>query len=313
MDTVLIIAVVVLVVVILVDRFRTQQRLKMQIEELTRRLDDRMAGSLSVFGDVREKLGELTKRTRDIEEVGKNISSLQELLRAPKFRGGLGELMLERLLADILPRDNYFLQYRLQSGEAVDAVVRIGGHLVPVDSKFPLEDFERLLRVETEEEQRALRQRFLRAVKGHVDNVAKYIRPDEGTFDFALMYIPAENIYYETILRGQLDDGELYSYALKRRVIPVSPNSLYAYLQVIVQGLRGMHIEQTAREILGHLQRLQGDLGDFRDDYRVIGTHLRNAAARYDEAHRKLSRFEDKLEITCRGSVEELPEEGSEE
>ena len=309
--TVILVVLIVLVVVLIVDRVRSQQKLKEQINDLSRMVGEEVRGGVSVFGDVRERLGELTKRTKDIEEVGKNISSLQELLRAPKFRGGFGELMLERLLADILPRDNYALQYRFQSGEAVDAIIRIGGHLVPIDSKFPLEDFERVLKAESEAEQKALRQRFMRTIRSHVDNVTKYILPDENTFDFALMYIPAENVYYEAILRGYADEGELYSYAVRRRVIPVSPNSLYAYLQVIVQGLKGLHIEQTAREIMGQLERLQGDLVDFKADYRVIGTHIRNAASKYDEASRKLSRFGDKLELTSRAHMDELAGDGA--
>jgi len=301
----------VLVVFLIADRVRGQRKLREQMDNLSRVVGEEVRGGVSVFGDVRERLGELTKRTKDIEEVGKNISSLQELLRAPKFRGGFGELMLERLLADILPRDNYALQYRFRTGEAVDAIIRIGGHLVPIDSKFPLEDFERIMRTESEAEQKALRRQFMRTIKNHVDNVTKYILPDEGTFDFALMYIPAENIYYETILRGCAEEGEIYSYAVRQRVIPVSPNSLYAYLQVIVQGLKGLHIEQTAREIMGQLERLQGELVDFKADYRVIGTHIRNAASKYDEANRKLSRFGDKLELTSRAHMEEIAGDGA--
>jgi len=308
MEIIIIVVLAILVVVLVVDRVHGQQKVKEQIDSLSRVVGEKIEGSLGIFGDVRERLGELATRTKSIEEVGRNISSLQELLRAPKFRGGFGELLLERLLADILPRDNYSLQYRFQSGETVDAVIRIGGHLVPIDSKFPLEDFERTLKAESEEEQKALRRQFQRTIKNHVDNVTRYILPDEDTFDFALMYIPAENIYYETILHGYAEESERNAYSLQKRVIPVSPNSLYAYLQVIVQGLKGLHIEQTAREILGYLQRLQGDLADFQGDYRIIGTHIRNAASKYDEATRKLARLGDKLELASRAPIEELPE-----
>jgi DNA recombination protein RmuC len=306
-EVIIIIVLAVVVISLVVDRLRGRDRLREQTEALSRVVGEKVGGSLSVFGEVRERLGELTKRTQDIEEVGKNISSLQELLRAPKFRGGFGELLLERLLADVLPRDTYSLQYRFSSGDTVDAVIKIGGRLVPIDSKFPLEDFGRILEAGTEAEQKALRRQFVRTVKNHVANVAKYVLPDEGTFDFALMYIPAENIYYETILRGCAEESEICAYSIQKRVIPVSPNSFYAYLQVIVQGLRGLHIEQTAREILGYLQRLQGDLADFQDDYRVVGTHIRNAAGKYDEASRKLTRFGDKLELASRTPAEKLP------
>jgi len=220
--------------------------------------------------------------------------------------------MLERLLADILPRENYPLQHRFRSGETVDAVIRIGGNLVPIDSKFPLEDFQRILAVESEEEQAASRRQFTRTIKKHIDAVTKYILPDENTFDFALMYIPAENVYYETILRGYAEESEIYSYSLQKRVIPVSPNSFYAYLQVIILGLKGLHIEKTARDILGHLGRLQGDLQDFQGDYATLGGHIRHAAQKYDDAERKLARLDEKLQVVGETPIEKLPEGNTE-
>ncbi len=308
MEIVIIILLVILVSFFLWDRLRGQQRWKEQGETLSKMVGEKVEGSVGVFGDLREKLGELTKRTKDIEEVGKSISSLQEILRAPKFRGGFGELLLERLLTDILPRQNYSLQYRFRSGETVDAVIRIGGNLVPIDSKFPLEDFERIVAAESEDEQKALRKQFTRTIKKHIDDVTRYILPDENTFDFALMYIPAENVYYETILRGHPEESGIYSYSLQKRVIPVSPNSFYAYLQVIILGLKGLHIESAAREILGHLGRLQGDFDDFQHDYDTLGGHIQHATRKYDEAARKLTRLGDKLQLVGETPVEKLPE-----
>jgi len=307
MEIVIIVLLAILVIFFLWDRFRQENRWRQQSDAISKTVGERIADTTRVFGEVREKLGELAKGTQQIEEVGKNISSLQDILRAPKFRGGFGELLLERLLADILPHENYELQYRFQSGEAVDAVIKIGDKLVPIDSKFPLEDFERVLSVESEEEQATLRRQFTRTIKKHIDNVTKYVLPDEGTFDFALMYIPAENVYYETILRGNSEVGEIYAYSLQKRVIPVSPNSFYAYLQVIILGLKGLHIERTASEILGHLGRLQSDLEDFQEDYEVMGGHIRHAANKYDEAGRKLARLGDKLRLAGETPVERLP------
>jgi len=312
---IIIVLAVILAIVIgffLWDRVRGGQKWKEQGDALSKMMGERLDEKIKVFGEVKEGLGALTQRTKIVEEVGKNISSLQELLRAPKFRGGFGELLLERLLADTLPRDNYSLQYRFQNGETVDAVIRIGGNLVTIDSKFPLEDFERILEAATEEEQKALRRQFTRTIKNHIDNVTKYILPDENTFDFALMYIPAENVYYETILRGT-EEGEIYSYSLQKRVIPVSPNSFYAYLQVIVQGLKGLHIEQTAREILGHLERLQGDFQDFQKDYATLGGHIHDAATKHAKAGDKLTRLSGGLErLTGEAPIEKLPEKGTE-
>ncbi len=308
MEIIIIILLAILVVFFLWDRFQRRRGFKEQSDALSKAVGDRIDGTISVFGELKERLGELTQRTKDIQEVGKNISSLQELLRAPKFRGGFGELLLERLLDDVLPRDNYSLQYRFRNGGIVDAVIRIGKNLVPIDSKFPLEDFERILAVESEEEQASLRRQFTRTIKKHIDNVAKYILPDENTFDFALMYIPAENVYYETILRGHAEESEIYSYSLRRRVIPVSPNSFYAYLQVIILGLKGLHIESAAREILGHLGRLQGELVDFQEDYATLGTHIGHAVRKYDDAARKLARLSDKLQLVSETPIEKLPE-----
>jgi len=310
------IAVIILLVILLAffvwDRLRGRERWKEQSDSLAKIVGERIADTTKVFGEVKEGLGALTQKTKDIEEVGKDISGLQELLRAPKFRGGFGELLLERLLADILPHDNYSIQYRFQNGETVDAVIRIGGNLIPIDSKFPLEDFERIVTAESEEEQATLRRQFTRTIKKHIDDVAKYILPDENTFDFALMYIPAENVYYETILRGHAEESEIFSYSLQKRVIPVSPNSFYAYLQVIVRGLKGLHIERAAREILGHLGRLQGDLQDFQEDYATLGGHIRHAAGKYDEASAKLTRLDEKLRLAGETPIEKLPEVSTE-
>ena len=303
MQIAIIILLVILVGFFLWDRLRAGQRWKEQSDILSKTVGERIADTTKVFGEVKERLGELTQRTKEIQEVGKNITGLQDILRAPKFRGGFGELLLERLLADILPRDNYSLQYRFRNGETVDAVIRIGGNLVPIDSKFPLEDFKRIVTAESEQDKVALRRQFTRTIKGHIDDVTKYILPDENTFDFALMYVPAENIYYETILQS-----DIYSDCLQKKVFLVSPNSFNAYLQAIVLGLKGLRIERATREILGRLERLQGDLKDFQDDYDTLGGHIRHTVRKYEEASAKLTRLGDKLQLAGETPVEELPE-----
>ncbi len=303
MEIVIIILLCIVIVLFIWDRFRKERVLREQGEVLSRAVGDRMDGTIQVFGDLKEKLGELNQKTKDIQEAGKNILTLQEILRAPKPRGGLGEILLERLLSDILPKDYYSIQHRFRNGEAVDAVVIISGNLVPIDAKFPLEDFERMISAEFEEEKAQLKKQFIRTVKKHIENVSKYILPDENTFDFALMYVPAENIYYETICQS-----DIYSSCLQNRVFLVSPNSLNAYLQAIVLGLRGLRIENTAREILGHLARLQNDFNAFQKDYDTLGGHIQHAYTKYDDASRKLTRLGDKLALAGRTSTEALPE-----
>jgi len=209
-------------------------------------MGERLDSAAKVFGDVKKSLGSLDEKTQQIYEVGKDIASLQEILRAPKMRGGLGELFLESLLEQIMPRkDFYELQHCFKTGERVDAVIKIGSRLVPVDSKFPLESFKRFVDVQTDEEKRHAKKEFIKAVNTHIDNIAaKYILPDEDTYDFALMYIPAENVYYETIIKdeGFGEEKSIFSHAISKKVIPVSPNSFYAYLQVIILGMKGLKV-----------------------------------------------------------------------
>ena len=222
--------------------------------------------------------------------------------------------LLEQLLAQMLPREHYALQHGFKSGEKVDAAVRIGERLVPVDAKFPLENFRRMLVEPDDDRRRAFRKAFARDVKNHVEEIAKkYILPDEDTFDFALMYVPAENVYYEMIVKDdEAEDESISAYALSRRVVPVSPNSLYAYLQVIVLGLRGLRIEANAREIQNDLIRLGGDLEKVKEHFGKLGAHLGNAQKQFADAERDLSRFETKLEaIERKGDQPALPRPGA--
>ncbi len=270
-----------------------------QLQKSTGDLNTRLDNAARVVQEVSKGLGGLSEATKKVFDVGKDIASLQEILRSPKLRGGLGELFLGDLLAQIFPPAHYTLQHRFKSGEAVDAVIRIGQSLVPVDAKFPLENFRRVVETASEEERKAAKRKFIADVKKHVDAIAgKYILPDEGTFDFALMYIPAENVYYELIIRDEAVDTDkaLLNYAFTKRVIPVSPNSFYAYLQTILLGLKGLHIEEQAQEILKNLARLSGDFRKFQEEFELVGKHLTNTKARYDEADKRLLKFGDKLQ-----------------
>ena len=277
--------------------FREERHLKSQSDVLARTLDERLSQTTSVFGDLREKLGELGQKTEIVAEVGRSLSSLEVALREPKFRGGFGEIMLERLLGDMLPTDCFSLQHRFHNNEVVDAVIKIGGRLLSVDAKFPMEDFRRLGQDDCEE----ARKQFDRSLKRHISSVAGYILPDEGTFDFALMYLPAENAYYELVSRSD-DKSGLYGYCLERRVIPVSPNSFYALLQVIVLGLNGLEVEKRADEILGYLGRLEVDFDDLKRDFDTLGVHLQHAQGKYNDAIRKLARLDARIKSLPDGS-----------
>jgi DNA recombination protein RmuC len=262
-------------------------------------MDDRLDGAARVISGVSKQLGQLEESTRHLFELGKDISSLQQILKAPKLRGGLGELFLQDLLGQILSWDRFRMQYAFKGGETVDAVILLQGGMVPVDAKFPLENFQRVVQAENDDQRREGKKAFLRDVKKHVDAIAaKYIRPDEGTLDFALMYIPAENVYYETIIKDDEFGGEmaLFQFALQKRVIPVSPNSLYAYLHTILLGLKGMRVEESAREILSAISRLEGEFTRFGEAFRLVGRHLDNSAKQFLEADKRFGRVEGKMQ-----------------
>ena len=282
------------------------QLFQKELLQISRQMNEQLTSNTSVvqdytrlMGEFQNRLGQLQESTHSMIRIGKDISSLQDILKAPKPRGILGELFLEELLKQLLPQDRYILQYGFRSGEKVDAVILLGQGMVPIDAKFPLENFKRFLQAPSEEEVKRSRKQFVQDVKKHIDQIAsKYILPDEGTFDFALMYLPAENVYYETIIKEEEfgEEQSLSSYALSRKVIPVSPNSFYAYLQAIVLGLRGLRIENSAREILGCLSQLAGDFKKFYEDFEKLGSHLNNSKTTYEKAQKRLDRFRNELE-----------------
>jgi DNA recombination protein RmuC len=281
---------------------QVNQQLRMvnqQLQSSSGQIGQRLDSAREVISRVSERLGELSKTSEQIHEVGKNIATLQEILRPPKLRGGLGEQFLGELLSQILPSEFFTLQHTFSSGERVDAVVRIGEKLVPIDSKFPLDNFKRVIECRTDEERRVCQKIFYRDVKKHIDDIAsKYILPQEGTYDFALLYIPAENVYYETITKDESfgEEKGVLNYALAKRVIPVSPNSFYAYLQVIILGLKGLQIEKDALKIQALLSGLKKEIGSFQEDFLLVGKHIMNAVNKFEEARRRLDKFSFKLD-----------------
>ncbi len=275
------------------------QLVNQQLQSSSGQIGQRLDSAREVISKVSEKLGELSKTSEQIHEVGKNIATLQEILRPPKLRGGLGEQFLGELLSQILPPEFFSLQYGFSSGERVDAVVRIGEKLVPIDSKFPLDNFRRIIECKTEEEKKGFKKVFYRDVRKHIDDIAaKYILPQEGTYDFALLYIPAENVYYETITKDEAfgEEKGVLNYALNKRVIPVSPNSFYAYLQVIILGLKGLQVEKDALKIQASLSGLKKEIGGLQEDFQLVGKHLTNALNKFEEARRRLDKFNFRLE-----------------
>ncbi|HOL32571.1 MAG TPA: DNA recombination protein RmuC [Anaerohalosphaeraceae bacterium] len=256
-----------------------------------------LTASQQTFGELKEQIGKIKGNSEHLLQIGADIRTLQNLLNAPKLRGQIGEFSLASLLQKILPADSFTLQHAFSNGKIVDALVRLPDFSVPIDAKFPLPAFEKMIAAPDEAEKTKLRRQFQADVVKHIDKIAaSYILPDEGTLDFALMYIPAENVYYETIIKYDNDRLDLLHYALDRKVVPVSPNLLYAYLMTIVMGLHGMQIEKQAAAIRANLQRLAADFEAFGQTWDILGQHLRNAQNQYDRGQSRLNRFQLQLE-----------------
>jgi DNA recombination protein RmuC len=266
------------------DLFGMVTALQQGVEQ---RLSDNITQHSTLFKDMAEKLGELRVTNERIVAISEDINQLSRILESPKLRGNVGEFELERMLSNVLPQGLYRLQAAV--GDAmVDAVILLEGGSLCIDSKFPLDNFRRLAQPDCPlEERQHWRKLFLGDVRRHVGDIAhKYIVPP-ATLDFALMFIPAENVYYELLL-----SDEVLDFARGRRVIPVSPNTLYAYLQAISVGFRGMKIAQETRRIEQLLLGLKRNFDEFKEHFRLIGRHLDRARGQYIQAETDVSRFD---------------------
>lgn len=242
-------------------------------EELNRRLD----GAARLMGEIQKKAGEFA-------EVSQSMKSLQDYLRSPKLRGNIGEEVLKDLIAQMFPKNSFFLQYSFKSGDKVDAAIKTDGGILPIDSKFPSENFQKLMAAQNETEKETARKDLVRDVKKHIDAISeKYILPEEGTMDFALMYIPSEPIYYEVVNNLTLTD-----YARQHRVYPVSPNTLYANLQVIMLSFQGKDIEKKSHQLFALIRGAQKDFQKVTDSLSTLNRHVTNS---YNQMNNVQSEF----------------------
>lgn len=258
----------------------------------------RVSSSERTVREVNSSLGKLEQATAALQRTNDEIASFQQMLKHPKVRGSFGEVLLTNLLADVLPHDRYATQFTLpSSGEIADAIIRLqDGYIVAIDAKFPLANYQLFMDERTPERKALARQSFRRDIKKHITDIArKYIAPTEKTLEFAFMYIPIEGVYYETMVHDPAGES-LWEFCLSHKVIPVSPNSFLAYLQTILLGLRGMKIQQQAREILQALNTVRHDFKQFADDFTMVGKHLGNAKNRFDDSARRLDKFSNRLD-----------------
>jgi len=281
----------------------TDQRQSAEIKDLERRLTDliisHQTGSQKVVSDqMAHFTREATQIREDLKQVQdkvQNVSSFQEIFKSPKLRGQWGEASLEHILCQHFPRELYQTQHSFSSGEQVDAVLRLpNSRILPIDSKFPSENFARMVGADGQEREH-FRKKFIEDIKGHIDKIAlKYIIPSESTVEFALMYIPAEAIYYEIV--NNLDrDFNLTSYAISKKVVMTSPNTIYLTLRTVEHWFRDTQISRQTQEILKRLDRVQQDAGKLMNDFRKLGSHLRSAVASYENSEKRLNLFSDKV------------------
>ena len=257
------------------------------LQENSRQLNERLDNAARVIKDVEKEIGEMS-------EIGRNMRELQDFLKSPKLRGNIGEQVLKDLIAQMFPKNSFLLQYEFKSGEKVDAAIKTDAGILPIDSKFPMENYQRMVKANSKEEKTIFEKEFIRDVKRHIDVIAKkYILPSEGTMDFALMYIPSESVYYEVV-----NENETLDYARRQRVYLVSPSTLYAHLQTILLAFEGKKIETRSREIFALLRSIRIDYEKIEENMSVLGKHINNAYSQFSNASNSVLTLGKKLNTT---------------
>lgn len=297
--------------------------LQNQLNEMKRSLESGLGDSNKAlqaqFGEthkivknVTEELSKVMNTNEKVVGFTDQLKNLEKVLTNSKTRGALGESNLELILSNILPPKSYEMQYHFKSGEAVDAIVRIKDKILPVDAKFSLENYQRILDELDDKKKTALEKEFKNDLKKRIDETAKYIRPEEGTLDFAFMFIPAEGIYYDLLVNEvgavKVNTRSLLDYAFNdRKVIIVSPTTFAAYLQTVLQGLRALQIEESTKEIRSNVEKLEKHLAAYQLFHEKVGTQLGTVVNTYNTSSKEFKKIDkDVLKITGKGNKPEL-------
>jgi DNA recombination protein RmuC len=263
-----------------------QSNFQESLDRTNQAINSRLDNAAKVIGAVNKELGQMS-------QIGQSLQNFQDLLKSPKMRGGLGEQGLKDMLAQTFPNELYNMQYKFRNGQTVDAAIKIEAGIVPVDAKFPLENFNKILKAKTEVERTEARRKFRSDFRVHVNAISKkYIVSDEGTVDFALMYIPSETVYYEIIS----NENDLHDYAVKAKVIPTSPNTFFYYLRSIMLGLQGKRISEMSKQILSTLKIIQTETDKFGDNLSVLSRHVTNAKSTMEKVDSDFGRLRGKIE-----------------
>lgn len=279
-----------------------------KLGESTRAIQEHFGQSFKIIKEVTEGLGQLSQTNKEVLNFADQLSSLQDILKNPKQRGVLGEYYLETVLSNTLPPNRFQMQYKFRDGETVDAVIFLDkDRILAVDSKFSLENYNRLIETKDPAERERLEKIFRGDLKNRIDETSKYIRPKEGTMDFAFMFIPSEAIYYDLLINQvgavKASARDLVEYAVReKKVIPVSPTSFSAYLQTVLQGLRALEIEDSAKEIIKRVEELGRHIKNYEEYMAKLGGHLATTVNAYNTSYKELGRI-DKDVLRIAGSA----------
>jgi DNA recombination protein RmuC len=296
--------------------------LQQQINQISQVLDTKLsesnkttqfqfAESTKIIGDVRERLAKLDETNRQVVSFADQLKNLQDILKNPKQRGILGEYYLETVLKNVLPPSSFQMQYSFKDGNIVDAVVFVDKRIIPIDSKFSLENYNRILETNEPEAKKKFETAFVNDLKVRIDETSKYVRPEENTMDFAFMFIPSEAVYYDLLINkvGAVteDTNNLIHYAGKKKVVIVSPTSFLAYLQTVLQGLRNQKISEQAQTIIKEVEKLGKHLFTYSEYTRRLGQHLDSAVSSYNKANTEFTKIDkDVVKITGNESTLKL-------
>ncbi len=281
-----------------------QQQMQSQNQNLQQVMQKQFGDSAKIIQDVTERLTKLDETNRQVVNFSDQLRDLQDILQNPKQRGELGEFFLEQLLGNVLAPEQWQGQYAFKNGEIVDAIIKVRDNIIPVDAKFSLENYNRLVEAREPAERERLEKAFKQDVKNRIDETSKYIRPDEGTLNFAFMFIPAEAIYYDLLVNkvgaAKINTRDLIEYAFKeKKVIIVSPTSFLAYLQTVLHGLRAMKIEESAKEIRQRVDQLSKHIVSYESYVKKMGTALSTTVSHYNSAYKEFEKIDkDVVKIT---------------
>lgn len=275
-----------------------------KLSETHRASQEQISHTIKTVKDVVAGLTKLEETNKQVVNFSAQLQNLQDILKNPKQRGVLGEYFLEETLKNVLPPNSYQMQYGFKDGSVVDAVVFVQKKIIPVDSKFSLENYEKIINCKVAEEREGLEKLFKQDLKNRIDETAKYIKPEEGTMDFAFMFIPSEAIYYDLLVNKvgavQISTRDLIEYAfMDKKVIIVSPTSFLAYLQTVLQGLRALQIEESAKQIHANVEKLGKHILSFDEFMKKLGGSLGTAVNHFNSAHKEFGKIDkDVVKIT---------------